>query len=125
MLINENDRLDLRQALVRVFEDQRLADIAMEAMPPINYSELATKADLHALEPRFAGIDARFTAIDARFDAVDARFDAVDARFLALDGKIDRVHGALDLKLAQQLRTIMLMQIGTLAAVIGVIQASV
>jgi hypothetical protein len=117
MTINENDRLDLRQALVRVFADQRLADIAMEAMPPIDYSELATKTDLAALEPRFG-------RIDARFDSVDARFEAIDARFQALDGKIDRVHGALDLKLAQQLRTIVLMQIGTLAAVIGVIHAS-
>lgn len=55
MTISENDRLDLRQELERIFSDKRLADIAMEAMPPIDYDQLATKQDLEALEAKLKG----------------------------------------------------------------------
>ena len=53
MAISENDRLDLRQALERVL-DERLAAIAMEAMPPLDYEQFATKADLENLEIRLS-----------------------------------------------------------------------
>ena len=46
MSINEKDRLDLRQAFEQLFEDKRIADIAMNALPPIDYTQLATKQDL-------------------------------------------------------------------------------
>ena len=149
MTINEKDRLDLRQELERLFSNPRLATIAMEAMPPIDYSQLATKSDLAALETRlvgtFAGIDGQFTAIDGRFDAlegrftaidgqftaidgrftaIDGRFDALEGRFTAIDGKIHRVHGDLERTMAAQLRTIVMMQIATIAAVTGIIQAN-
>ncbi len=55
MTINENDRLDLRQEFERIFADKRIADIAMEAMPPIDYAQLATKRDLDALEAGLRG----------------------------------------------------------------------
>lgn len=48
MTINEKDRLDLRQALEALFENQRIAEIAMEAMPPVDYARLATKQDVAA-----------------------------------------------------------------------------
>lgn len=48
MPISENDRLDLRQALVDLL-GERLAEVAMEAMPPIDYDQLATRADLDVL----------------------------------------------------------------------------
>lgn len=118
MAINEKDRLDLRQELERLFSDPRLATIAMEAMPPIDYSQLATKSDLAAL-------DAKFDAVDGRFDALQGRFTAIDGKFVAIDGKIDRVHGALEQTMAAQLRMIVLMQIATIAAVVGIIQANV
>ncbi len=107
MTTNEKDRLDLRQGLERVLSDPRLAAIAMEAMPPIDYSQLATKSDLAAF-----GL------------SVDGRFAAIDGKLDALDGKIDRVHGALDLAISSQLRMMFLMQLGTIAAVTGIIQAS-
>jgi hypothetical protein len=111
MAINEKDRLDLRQELERLFSDPRLATIAMEAMPPIDYTQLATKTDL--------------AAFDGRFAAIDGKFDALEGRFAAIDGKIDQVHGALHRSMAAQLRTIVLMQMATIAAVAGIIQASV
>lgn len=46
MTISEKDRLDLRQALARSLGSEHLANVAMEAMPPIDYSQLATKTDL-------------------------------------------------------------------------------
>jgi hypothetical protein len=55
MTINENDRLDLRQELERIFSDKRLADIAMEAMPPIDYANLATKRDLDTFSAELRG----------------------------------------------------------------------
>jgi hypothetical protein len=55
MSINENDRLDLRQELERIFKNPRLAEIAMEAMPPLDYAQLATKQDLGALEAELRG----------------------------------------------------------------------
>ncbi|MEZ5378825.1 MAG: hypothetical protein R2733_20155 [Acidimicrobiales bacterium] len=49
MAATEKDRLDLRQELERVFSNRRFAEIAMEAMPPIDYDRLATKDDVAAL----------------------------------------------------------------------------
>lgn len=49
MPISENDRLDLRQALADVLGSERLAEVAMEALPPLDYDQLATKADLDVL----------------------------------------------------------------------------
>jgi len=67
MSTNERDRLDLRQAFEVVFADERLARIAMEAMPPIDYSQLATKQDvvLSATEVRaeFAELRAEFAEL--------------------------------------------------------------
>ncbi len=56
--ISEKDRLDLRQELERVFSNKRFAEIAMEAMPPIDYDQLATKTDLNALSLKLDGTTA-------------------------------------------------------------------
>lgn len=55
MTISENDRLDLRQEFERIFKNPRLAEIAMEAMPPLDYAQLATKQDLGALRSELKG----------------------------------------------------------------------
>lgn len=60
MSTNERDRLDLRQALEEVFADERIAQIAMDAMPPIDYSQLATKQDLALLSAELRGEMAEF-----------------------------------------------------------------
>lgn len=172
MTINECDRLVLRDAFIRVFADPGIANIAMEAMPPIDYTSFARISDVENLrlhmDARFAGIDARFISVDARFDrvesrfeAIDHRFDAVDARFDAVDTKFDgmdtkfdamdtkfdgletkltatfealeakfealysSVEAMIDSKLSAQMRLMFLMQLGTIAAVTGIIQASV
>ena len=89
MTINEKDRLDLRQALEELFADQRLAEIAMEAMPPIDYSSLATKRDLDALSSELRGEVAE------------------------LRGEVAEFRGALDSGLANNLRVMIAAQLTT------------
>ncbi len=55
MKATEQDRLDLRQELERVFENPRLAKIAMDAMPPIDYDRLATKDEMNGLGTMLRG----------------------------------------------------------------------
>ena len=55
MTTSENDRLDLRQEFERIFNNPRIAEIAMEAMPPIDYAQLSTKQDLNALGAELRG----------------------------------------------------------------------
>ena len=46
--ITERDRLDLRTELIDAIGEDS-ADVLMEALPPLNYDELATKSDLTVL----------------------------------------------------------------------------
>ncbi len=46
MTIDEQTRFDLRAYFRGAIGEDRLADALMEALPPIEYSELATKSDL-------------------------------------------------------------------------------
>ena len=55
MIISENDRLDLRRAFEDLFGDKRLAAITMEAIPPLNYYQFATKDDLRAATSELRG----------------------------------------------------------------------
>ncbi|MGF1598633.1 MAG: hypothetical protein ACFCVK_17180 [Acidimicrobiales bacterium] len=55
MTVSENDRLDLRRAFEQALGDQRLAAIAMEAMPPLDYDQLATSGDLRILSAELRG----------------------------------------------------------------------
>ena len=48
-------------------------------------ADLATKADLDALESR---LDGRFAAMDGRFAAMDDKFAAMDDKFAAMDDKL-------------------------------------
>ncbi|MFN3219858.1 MAG: hypothetical protein ACE367_25500 [Acidimicrobiales bacterium] len=61
MSVTEAQRLTLRTSLVAAIGEPA-TDVLMEAMPPIAYDDLATKADL---DTRFAMVDARFVALSA------------------------------------------------------------
>ena len=103
MPTDENTRLRIRQYLIELM-DEEAADAILESMPPIPWTELATKDDLARLESkidlrfnaidnqfvgiapvhrhrhRFAGIDDRLDRFDRRFDHMDLRFDQIDLR---------------------------------------------
>ena len=98
---DDRTRLRLHQRLTELLEPD-LADAMMESMPPMPWDELATKADIAALDPRFEAIDRRFEAIDRRFDLLTEHFDA------KLDSKIDALEGRLALRWMETTRIIVL-----------------
>ena len=56
------------------------------AESPGSWEQVATKADLAAMQEH---IDARFARVDARFTEIDARFTEVDTRFTEVSARID------------------------------------
>ncbi len=79
MKISEKDRLDLRQELGRVFSNKRFAEIAMEAMPPIDYDQLATKNDVAVLGRELRGEMAQLHG-GIKGDMAGLRAEMVDFR---------------------------------------------
>jgi uncharacterized phage infection (PIP) family protein YhgE len=101
----ESQRLALRTSLVEVIGESN-ATVLMEAMPPIDYDNLATRQDLaltaaaltnkidamrNDVDARFGQVDGRLGQVDARFDQIDARFEQVDARFSRIDARFDQI----------------------------------
>ncbi|MEZ5247198.1 MAG: hypothetical protein R2707_19080 [Acidimicrobiales bacterium] len=93
MPADERTRLLIRQHFVELMNEE-LADAIMESMPPIPWSEIATKSDLTTLEQR---IDARFRQVDDRFEQVNDRFEQVNDRFEQVNDRFDQIDGRLDL----------------------------
>ena len=87
MSVTEAQRLTLRTSLVAVIGEPATT-VLMEAMPPIDYDNLATKADLTVLR----------TDMDARFAMVDARFVALSAE---LRGEMAELRGDLRSEMAE------------------------
>jgi DnaJ-domain-containing protein 1 len=94
MPISENDRLDLRQALADVLGSERLAEVAMEAMPPLDYDQLATTADLDIL-----GRELRAEMSELRAE---------------LRGEMSGLRGELKSDLASNLRLMLAAQVTTM-----------
>lgn len=101
MSSGEADRLTLHQTL-RGLMPENVADILMAHLPPVGWSNVATKDDINLLrmemnqrftliDEKFKQIDPRFTTTDERFKRTDARFDQIDARFDRLETKIDQL----------------------------------
>ena len=64
MTIDERQRHDLHQRFEDVLGDEQ-ADTLMELLPPVGWADVATKADLSALETR---VDSRLETLEARMD---------------------------------------------------------
>ncbi len=104
MTIDENTRLDLRNRLAEVL-GPHLANAAMEAMPPLDYSNLATRADLEALGSGLRG------------ETAGLRGEMAELR-----GEMVRLHGETQASQASQaslMRTIILAQFASVIAVAG------
>ena len=99
MSSHEADRLNLHQTL-RGLMPEDVADILMAHLPPIGWSNVATKDDINLLRAemiqRFGFVDEKFKQIDARFDQIDSRLDQMDARFDQIDSRLDRVDTRFD-----------------------------
>jgi hypothetical protein len=92
MPADEKTRLRIRQRLIELMDEQA-ADAMMESMPPIPWTDLATKDDIAQLTARMGGIDTRLDnfsdSVDDRFDRVDAQFDRLNAQFGNLSDSVD------------------------------------
>ncbi len=124
MTPTETERHELWKGLGEVLPEAQVKTL-MDSLPPVDWSELATKTDLAALEERldlksdarfakidsrftetnakFEGVDAKFEGVNAKFEVVDAKFEVVDAKFEGVHGKFERVEGRIDKRVAQLL----------------------
>jgi glutathione S-transferase len=127
---DETTRAEVAQALAEQL-GPRISAALMEVVPPFGWHEIATKADLLALEKRldsrFDVVDSRFDVVDARFAAVDLRFTAVDRRFDAVDARFDAMRvellGAMHQEGARQLRWMVTAMLATAATIGGIVTA--
>ena len=147
MTSTEKDRLDLRQEFERLFTNKRLAEIAMEAMPPIDYAQLATKRDLDAvnaelqgemaglrgeLRGEMAGLRAELSAEISELRGNFAKLEAkVDGGFATVDGSVAELRGGMSgefgmvrSEAANNLRLMIASQFTTAALIIGWVSAT-
>lgn len=128
MSSGEADRLTLHQTL-RGLMPENVADILMAHLPPVGWSNVATKDDINLLrvemnqrftlvDEKFKQIDPRFTTIDARFDQIDARLDQIDARLDRVDARFDRLETKID-QLASMKRYVTTTGISLAALILG------
>ena len=128
MSSGEADRLTLHQTL-RGLMPENVADILMAHLPPVGWSNVATKDDINLLrvemnqrftlvDEKFKQIDPRFTTIDERFRQIDARFDQIDARLDRVDSRFDRLETKID-QLASMKRYVITTGISLAALILG------
>ena len=87
MSSHEADRLNLHQTL-RGLMPEDVADILMAHLPPVGWSNVATKDDINLLR---AEMNQRFGFVDEKFKQIGSRLDRVDTRFDRLETKIDQL----------------------------------
>ena len=100
MPVSENDRLDLRQAFVRSLGSERLAEIAMEAMPPIDWDRFATKADVDV------------SSRELRSEMAELRAE-LRGEMAQLRGEMAELRGEMKIGLASNLRLMLVGQLTT------------
>ncbi len=128
MSSGEADRLTLHQTL-RGLMPENVADILMAHLPPVGWSNVATKDDINLLrmemnqrfalvDEKFKQVDTRLTTIDERFKQIDARFDQIDTRFDRVDARLDRLETKID-QLASMKRYVVTTGISLAALILG------
>ena len=95
MPVDENTRLRIRQYLIELM-DEGAADAMMESMPPIPWTELATKDDIARLDDRLVGIDGRIDSLTDRLDGTNTRIDTIADRLDGTNTRIDTIADRLD-----------------------------
>lgn len=82
----------------------------MESLPPVLWTHLATKDDLHALEHRLrTESNGQFAQLNAK---IDGGFAKIEAEFKSVRAEISTVKGETALMLAKQTRTVAFMLMG-------------
>ncbi len=110
MSTDEKNRLELRDKLQELL-GTRVADIAMEAMPPLDYKELATKTDVAnlgiELRGEIARLDGTIAGLDSKIDGLGTSLrgeitgldSGLTGRIDGLDSKIDGLDRSLNAKI--------------------------
>ncbi|MDQ3756607.1 MAG: hypothetical protein M3394_02005 [Actinomycetota bacterium] len=116
MALDSHDRLALHQGLVDGL-GRDTADRLMAQLPGFDWSEVALKQDLRALEER---LDRRFDRIDHRFELIEHRFELIEHRFESIGSMLDGKTGAhirsLYFGIAGLMLTVVALTIGAFAA---------
>ena len=126
----EAERFTLHQTL-RGLMPEAVADTLMAHLPPIGWSNIATKDDIDILRSemnhgfglinaRFERVDETFTHIDARFTQMDERFKQIDARPAHIETRFDRLETKID-QLASMKRYVITTGISLAAIMCGVV----
>lgn len=95
MPTDENTRLRIRQYFVEQIDEQA-ADAIMESMPPIPWTELATKTDLARIETRIDGIDTRLDGLEQSFDGLEHRFVGLEQSVTGLGMQMELIGDKFD-----------------------------
>jgi hypothetical protein len=126
----EAERFTLHQTL-RGLMPEAVADTLMAHLPPIGWSNIATKDDIDILRSemnhgfglinaRFERVDETLTHIDARFTQMDERFKQIDARPANFETRFDRLETKID-QLASMKRYVITTGISLAAIMCGVV----
>jgi predicted nuclease with TOPRIM domain len=109
----EQQRHDLHGKLEGVLGRDEAATL-MSYLPPVGWSDVATKHDLGGLEGRFDRLEGRFDRLEGRFDRLEGRFDRLevrmDSQFQRVDDELVRLRG----EVAVQGRMFMLTTAGSI-----------
>ncbi len=135
MPADETTRHRLRQRFTELM-DEDLADAIMESMPPVPWTDLATKDDIARLDGRFDNVDERLDKMDQRFDGITHQFEKVDSQFAVsndqfrvlsegLHHEMVGLEGRLAIRLTEAIRVIvftaMLLFVGVTGVVVTVL----
>jgi len=126
----EAERFTLHQTL-RGLMPEAVADTLMAHLPPIGWSNIATKDDIDILRSemnhgfglinaRFERVDETLTHIEARFTQIDERFKQIDARPANFETRFDRLETKID-QLASMKRYVITTGISLAAIMCGVV----
>ena len=121
--IGEERRLALLEGLTELLGKEE-ARTLMESLPPVLWTQFATKDDVKASEERLrndfngqfaqlnAKIDGGFANVESRFAKVESRFANVESRFAKVDAAFESHRAETTLQLAKQTRTMVVILIG-------------
>ena len=107
--IREEKRLALLERLTESIGREE-AKTLMESLPPVQWTQLATKEDLRTLEERLrTDFNGQFAQLNAK---IDGGFAKIDSRFTKVDGKFEIHRAEITLQLAKQTRAMVITFIG-------------
>lgn len=129
--IDEKVRWALMRRLIEVLGEEE-AETLMESLPPVVWSQLATKDDLGALEERLmSAMDTKFTEFKSEIrgeltefkSEIRGELGVMKGEFGVMKGELTAIEGRWSLQLARSTRTVVLSFVGVAVAMLGAMVA--